>query len=327
MDTETTGLDWKSEPFAVSFSWAENPGTATLSAQSCYIETATLELMPPDLLLGLEELLLSAKILVFHNAKFDLRMLFQVFPYLKDYMLIESIWEDTDLMSRLVMSGKTHSFRLKSLAKDFLDLSTDENEILAAARRKLHLRKSDGYHLLPRRVVIPYALKDAEFTLQLWNFLSQRMDPELRPVYEMEKELTLALLDMESQGMRVDEQYAKRMYQDLGDEVLSLQMAIAGLAGKPLGKNSNKGEFNPNSNPQMLELFEREGHKIPNLQKETLSKLEGDLPQQTLTLKRLIKLHGTYFKNIIDETADGILHPNFKQAEADTGRMSSGKEA
>lgn len=250
---------------------------------------------------------------VFHNAKFDLQKL-QLAGILDEWDWYRI--HDTECLMHLVDEQQPKA--LKRLAKDLLGLETDEAEVLRAARSKLKLRKADGYHALPRDVIEPYARKDAEFTLllfeHLWPLVSE--DAELLALYRTEQELMGVLYDMEAAGLGVDMEYVNDKTKELASEILQLDLHVRDLVGDE--------DFNPGSWQQITAALAARGHQVGSTKKAVLATLDDDLARDILDLRHVSKLYGTYFKALQGETREGILHPNFKQWGTRGRRFSSG---
>lgn len=302
VDTETEGFEFFDRPFCVTIAWAGG---------SAYFELVG---GIPQLV---REVLSESPVWLFHNAKFDLQKL-SLGGLLPGKPLVPERFEDTQILSYLTDEHRRHG--LKPLAKMFLGEETDEEAALRVVRRKLKLRKDDGYHVLPRGVLIPYAVKDAEFTYRLYEVLLKQLyaknDPDLIDLYYMEKELTLVLLDMESRGVAVDLAYADSTAKEYGTKAVVTEMRIRDLTGEE--------EFNPQSNPQIREAFLARGIDKEKYDKVVLKELDDPLAEAILELRSTKKLHGTYLLPILKEQRDGVLHPNFRQTQTKTGRLASG---
>lgn len=307
VDTETTGVTYFDKPFCVTFALTD--GEETYSA---YLE---LEEPVEDFV---KEILARTPNLVFHNTKFDLQKLALVGLIEYGERDPQTIW-DTECMYHLLDEHGTKG--LKDLAERILGETTDEEEVLKVERRKLKLKKADGYHLLPREVLIPYARKDAEFTIRLHNVLQPRVlqSKELGLLNSLEQRLTYTLLRMESQGMGIDVEYVQRTAKAYAHEALKQELIIRDITGND--------DFNPNSPKQIAEYFVSQGIETESTDKATLKALDHELSNAILELRHLRKIHGTYLKAMLDESRDGILHPWFRQHGTRTGRMSSGGAA
>lgn len=296
LDTETTGLGYWDEAFMVSWARRHN---GEIASGVAYV---------PEWDFDSDE-----QELVFHNAKFDVQKLVMC------GFLTELDWtqiHDTEALSHLVNEQQPKA--LKRLAKDILSLETDEQEELKKVRRKLKLKKSDGFDQLPPDVLEPYARADAEFTLQLfeyfWPIVSN--DPDLLRLYQEEQELMGVLYDVEAEGLGVDMEYVDATAKALAENILRLDLLCRDLTGSE--------EFNTGSWQQIQAALQERGHNPPDTKKETLAAIDDELAQAILELRHDTKQYGTYFKNIQAETRDGILHPNFKQWGTRGRRFSSG---
>lgn len=307
LDTETTGLGYWDTAFCVSYAWRDSDGE--LHSTVLYLD----DINAKDLLhMKMDE----AEGLVFHNAKFDLQKL-----GLAGIELPMHIWtfeiHDTEAMSHLLDEQQPKA--LKRLAKEVLGLETDEEAELRLARRKLKLRKKDGYQALPREVLEPYARKDAEFTLLLFeHFYPQiQADDQLRRLYAEEQELAQVLMKMEAAGLAVDMEYVNEETKRLAAKILETDLEIRDMVGDE--------DFNPGSWQQIQAAFKDRGITIESTSKAVLSAVEDPLAERILSLRHNTKMFATYFKALQAEVGeDHILHPNFKQWGTRGRRFSAG---
>lgn len=308
-DTETTGVSFFDAPFCVSMAWADAAGG------SIPLEAHYFELGIPYVEEAVKSILAEAPNLVCHNSKFDFQKVALVGLYDWTGRDPHTVW-DTECLYHLLDEHGTKG--LKDLAERVLGLSTDEEEVLKVERRKLKMKKSDGYHLLPREVLIPYAVKDAEFTIQLFGVLYNKVTgvSDLARINALEQSLTFTLLGMESRGMGLDIDYVRKEASAYANKALEAEILIRDITGDE--------EFNPNSPKQISEYFERMGMAVVGTDKATLKQTDSELAEAILDLRHLRKIHGTYLKPMLEESRDGILHPNYRQHGTRTGRMSSG---
>lgn len=301
-DTETTGVEWHDTAFCVTVAWGD---------EAHYIE------LGDEHRESIAALILKRPLLVCHNAKFDLQK--TIAAGLLERDSLDGRIEDTLAIAHLL--DEHQNKQLKKLAQVELGLTTNEDEHLKVVRRQLKLKKDDGYAVLPRPVLVPYAIKDAAFTYKLWAKLRPRLakHSELVDLYEQEMALTLVLHDMEAAGMAVDLAYVKRMARDFGERIAYTENAIAGLVGRD--------DFNPNSPKQIQEAFANRGVKVDSTAVDVLEKLDDDLAKGILSLRKSSKLRSTYLVPMLKEQRGGIIHPNFRQFGTVTGRMSSGAAA
>lgn len=305
VDTETTGVAYFDTPFCASLAYRHGGELVTRFVDLDHADEAA----------ALKQFLSEADELVFHNAKFDMQKLALVglfVPSERDPLTVH----DTEAIAHLLDEHRPK--KLKVLAKEVLGEETDEAEAIREAKKEHKLRAKDGYHLLPREVVVPYALKDAEFTLRLFEELYPKLCKydDLRSLYTTEQRLTFVLLEMEGNGLAVDLEYVERTAKDYAGKALALEMEIRDIVGSE--------EFNPNSPKQVTDAFLALGIELESTSKESLRDIKHPLAEKLLELRTLKKMHGTYLKPILEEQREGVIHPNFRQHGAKTGRMSSG---
>lgn len=308
IDTETEGVAFFDRPFCFTFTWRRPDGSLT----DGYIELdedAHHEYV--------REILYGSNTWLFHNAKFDLQKTLLEGLCSRERLNqvtlhdTEAIWH---LLNNIDRKG------LKYLAEQHLGdpgLREPEKQ-LAKVRRKLGIKKDDGYFYLPREYVVRYAMADTNLTYRLAVKglpLLQKQE-KLFELYKEEMKLTLCLLDMEAAGLRLDVEYAQRMADDYGMRIMTTLGRIRELSGKP--------ELNPASPKQLKEAFAERGLKLESTDEETLMGVTDELAAEILTFRQLAKMHKTYFVALLHEHRDGIVHPNFRQHGARTGRMSSG---
>ncbi|MDE2103116.1 MAG: hypothetical protein KGL39_38075 [Patescibacteria group bacterium] len=327
VDTETSGLGFYDEPFAATLSWRSPSGE--LRNGYFDLESDGRE----DRIELLRGLLLWTPAWAFHNAKFDLQKL-KLIGAITDDMIDNVELHDTQTAYMLIDENSTKG--LKDLAvrvlgyddtievvvksgknKGSIKRVPKEQHRLNAVRRKLGLKKEDGYHLLPRDVLIPYALRDTDFTLQLYEVLVPRVqsDPDLWGLYLDAMKLKRVLLRMEEDGFALDVPYTEERASEYGVRVMEKWDRVTELVGDE--------DFNPRSPQQVQAAFARRGIKLEDTQVKTLTKLDDDLARALLDYRGDFKTHTTYLIGLLREQRNGIIHPNFNDDGARTGRMSS----
>jgi DNA polymerase-1 len=305
IDTETTGVGWHDEAFMISVAW-HNDGLRTLVID----ERDLSEDMWYREVDGIIEMLQETDKIIMHNAKFDIQKLCRLGVPLS---VFKDKFEDTQALAHLI--NEQQSTSLKYLARTVLGEGTDEDEVLKVWRRKNKIKKDEGYEPIPNEILAPYAAKDAEFTLRLYEVLWNRMPKDLHPLYQIEKNLTLSLLGIEARGLQIDRAYVKLQRKEYGDRIYKLKQRIGELAGE---------EFNPQSPKQLIEVFAQRGVRIAATDKATLASVDDELAALIVELREANKIKSTYLDALAEEAKDGILHPSFRQHGTRTGRMSSG---
>ena len=302
IDTETTGVGWHDEAFMISI--------ATREGSHVYDKRLCKHGEWEDTIKYVHRILAEADSIIMHNAKFDIQKLCRLGFHTS---LFADKFEDTQAIAHLLDEHQSTS--LKYLARTILGEETDEDEVLKVWRRKNKLKKEDGYEPIPNEILAPYAAKDAEFTLRLYQTLWPRLPKDLYPLYELEKNLTLALLKVEAKGMRINKKYVTDKRKEYGDRIYKLKRRIGELAGK---------DFNPQSHQQVLHALSERGFVVSSTSKDALKEVDDELAGLILELRECNKIKSTYFDALHEEAKDYILHPNFRQHGTRTGRMSSG---
>jgi DNA polymerase I-like protein with 3'-5' exonuclease and polymerase domains len=328
-DSETTGVGFYDTPFCFTLSWRNKAG----EIESGYIDTAEEGAERRVALLG--DILRGAPALVAHNLKFDAQkgILAGVFS-MEDLQRTEL--HDTQTIYTLIDENGRKG--LKYLAATVLKIDNTvevkmasgpnkgqtkrvprEEHELALVRRKLKLKKEDGYHLLPRTSIVPYALKDTEFTLLLFEKLLPRLekigDPRLLELYREFMDLKLALLDMEADGLKLDMTYLNETASEYGVKVMEGWDKIVTLTGNP--------ELNPQSPAQIVKAFADRGVVLESTAESVLRDVSDELAGDLLQYRSDKKIHTTYLVGLQHEQREGLTHPSFNDDAARTGRMSS----
>ncbi|HEY8375646.1 MAG TPA: DNA polymerase I, partial [Nannocystis sp.] len=174
-----------------------------------------------------------------------------------------------------------------------------------------------------------YACERVELALKTGAHLRPQIDesPALRALFdELELPLARVLQRIEERGIRVDASVLARQGEALAAEIAALRAKIAEYAGYDL---------NPDSPIQLQKLlFEDLGLEASRKTKTgfstdaaVLEELAAYHPVVGLILeyRSLTKLKGTYIDTLPAEInpVTGRLHTNFRQAVAQTGRLSS----
>ena len=274
---------------------------------------------------------------VFHNSKFDLKMLEYHFgfKFREDY-------EDTILIHYLLDETQgTHG--LKTLAIKYTKFGDYDAKLAEFKKQycKTHkVKEADfTYDLIPFDIISEYAAMDTAVTLEIYYLFKPLIDknPKLLNVY---KKLMIpgstSLKIIEEVGIPLDvnrlkfaqvtinhsiNQAVERLY--AYDEVKQLELA--------------RGEsFNPNSVQQLRELlFDRLGlnpiHKltstgVQSTDAEVLESLDGQHPivNSLLTIRKLSKIKNTYIDKLITELdKDGRIRTGFNLITTTSGRLSS----
>ena len=269
---------------------------------------------------------------VFHHASGDMFILRNI------GIEVVPPYECTLIASNLVDENYS-SRNLKVLATKHLGIETYESNLLKSVIKKYKKIAANGgypfkWSQIPEEVMLPYAKRDPEYTLQLWYYWQTPID-EMRKLYEFEKSLIPLIVNMEWKGLRIDRYLCGRKSREYGDRLDTLyeQMGKFIVDNRiDLGK-----EFNPRSPQQIQKLIlamgvEDEGNKNPktgmpvtdkkSLQKLALNHNFFNLLQQS---RFFTKHKGTYYdplKDYYTSEKNDTAHFMMYQTGAKTGRFS-----
>ena len=314
VDTETSSLNpLDADLVGVSFSYAPN--------KACYIPLAHKNIK------GLKKEIVLKKIKpiledpsikkVGQNIKFD-------FIVLKQNGIEVNPIEDTMLISYTLDAG-SNRHNLDTLSEIHLEHKTiSYKELVGTGKNKLNF--SD----IELDQATEYAAEDADVTLRLYNHLKSKLDEEkLNKVYEsFEKPMVQLLSKMESNGIKVDDLYLKKLSKKFEDKIRKIEKEIYSIAGK---------EFNIGSPKQLGEIIYNE-LKIAKLKKtkkgslatnanilEELALTKHEFPKLILEWRQISKLKNTYSDALQDHISKKTkrVHTSFLLAATNTGRLAS----
>ncbi len=318
IDTETDSLDTKTTNLlGISLS--------TKSGEGCYIPFGhnydgapdQISLSDAEDILG-PVIVANEKKLVGQNLKFDLPVLrrhgFAVTDFFADTMLLSYVFNST---------GSRHG--LDYLAKNYLDYEpTKFDEVVGTGKKRISFSQVD------LDIATEYAAEDADITLRLFKYFSDQLAKEksLNTLLEtIEKPALNALLKIETNGVKIDQNFLESYSKELSLRIDKLQKQAYKIAGE---------EFNLDSPKQLLEiLFNKLGLPIlkktpkgqPSTNEETLVRLseEYELPKVILEYRGLAKLKSTYTDSLVKMIHNQTkrVHTSYQQAVTSTGRLSS----
>ena len=338
VDTETTSLD-ESRAELVGLSLCVKPGHA------CYIPLAHRILEPareldfsdpsgndpsshenePLVQIPLEEALDILRPLftdqsvlkIGHNLKYDMVVL-------RRYGISVSPVDDTMLMS-YILDGGSHGHSMDELAELHLGHTTIKFKDVAGSGKS-----QITFDLVPLDKALTYAAEDADITLQFHQLFKPRLVAEhmVTPYEMLERPLIPVLVDMESEGIKVDRAKLEALSRDFAERQAALEKDIYRLAGR---------EFNVGSPKQLGEvLFQEMQLGVGQKGKsgaystgadvlESLAAEGHELPAKVLEWRQLDKLKSTYTDALIEQInpRTGRVHTSYSMAAASTGRLSS----
>ena len=251
------------------------------------------------------------------NIKFDTHIF-------KNYGIdLNGISDDTMLMSYVIESHQSHG--MDKLSKKYLGHDCISYESMVG--KGVNQITFDQVDINNAK---NYAAEDADVTLQLFNHLKKLLQEEekLPFIYnEIEIPAMKALIDIERNGVLIDEKILHQQSHAIGEKLIQLEKKAFDLAGQP---------FNLSSPKQLQEiLFEKLGIKpikktpkgAPSTGEEVLQELAENYPLPKIILEHrgLAKLKSTYTDKLprMINTKTGRVHTSYNQAVAITGRLAS----
>ncbi len=325
VDTETTGL-YPRDGYVLGISMSYEKDHGAYISTDCVDEEAE----------KLFQELFDNKIVVFHNAKFDLAMLeyhfgFK-FPKFEDTMLLHYCLEE---------QPGTHG--LKQLAMRFTpygDYEQPMHDWIDGYRKANRVLKADfTWDTIPFEIMTHYAAMDAVVTLLVFSKLypAVKKNEKLWSVYE---EILIPacrfLTDVQDIGVPFDRDRLSKsailMQEDIDEAVRQLYE----FDSVKTFERIKQKEFNPNSTVQLRELlFDFVGLKPTGIKTgtgahstnaEVLSILakEHEIPNHILAIRKKSKIKNTYLDKILPQLdRDDRLRTGFNIHSTTSGRLSS----
>lgn len=312
LDTETTGTDpMDAELVGMSFSTTEN--------QAFYIP------VPPDR----KE---ATKIVNEFRSVFENEHSLKVGQNIKYDMLVLQNYGvevrgklfDTMVAHYVLQPELRHN--MDYLAEIYLHYQTIHIEELIGPKGKNQRNMRD----LDPKDVYRYACEDADITLKLKNILEEELkknDAE-KLFYEIEMPLVPVLVNIESNGVRIDTEALKQTSVDFTSRLQDIEQKIYALAGQ---------EFNISSPKQVGEMLFDKLKIVEKAKKtktgqyvtseEVLESLRNkhEIIAKILDHRGLKKLLSTYVDSLplLINPRTGRIHTSFNQTVTSTGRLSS----
>lgn len=280
--------------------------------------------------------LFNCKIVIFHNAKFDIKMLVYhfnfKFPRIEDTML-----QHYDLHE------ETGTHDLKSLALKFTSAGDYEKELVEFKDSycKLHglLKEQFTYDLVPFDIMYKYAGIDGAVTLELFYKFNPLIESNinLKKVYnELLIPGTRLLVQVEENGVPISKETLLEAEVQLEEQLRELKNKLQEFPEVKAYESTLGVEFNPSSTKQLSYLlFELVG-VVPsgimtpakahstNVDALTIMAEQHPIPNLILEIRKLEKIRNTYVTKILAGLdRDDRLRTGFNLHTTTSGRLSS----
>ena len=256
---------------------------------------------------------------IMHNATYDAGWMRAEGVEIKGRMI------DTMITGALVDENRW-SFGLDAMARDYAGIRKDEKMLKAAAAAWGIDPKADMWQL-PPMYVGAYAERDAVATLKLWQALKIQLDEQkLWDIWNTETKLIPCLLDMRSNGVRVDLDKADRNKKLIRKKSKEMRLQIEKEAGL---------EVDIWASASIAKMFDKLGLEYPRTErgapsfnKAYLNNHPSEICQKLVKLREFDKADSTFIDSILRHETNGRIHTELHSTRRDeggpvTGRFSS----
>ena len=255
---------------------------------------------------------------IFHNAQYDVGWL-----KAEGYTINGEI-HDT-MMAAPLLNENEYSYSLNSLGKTYLKEEKDESMLIEAAQAFGINPKSEMYKL-PAKYVGQYAEQDADLTYRLWQILKQGVkEDNVTDIYNLEKALLPALIDMRVRGVRIDIDKAQQVKKQLQKEEKKVIREVKRWYG-----------IEPDlwAAQSLAQVFDRAGldypktpkTKAPSFVANWLENQDHKLPLAIARARKLNKARTTFIdKMILEHLVDGRIHGELHPLRSDDGGTVTGR--
>jgi len=253
---------------------------------------------------------------IMHNATYDAGWMRAEGVEIKGRMI------DTMITGALVDENRW-SFGLDAMARDYAGIRKDEKMLKAAAAAWGIDPKAEMWQL-PPMYVGAYAERDAVATLKLWQSLKIQLDEQkLWSIWHTENNLIPCLLDMRSNGVRVDLDKADRNKKFIRSKTKELRRQIEKEAGL---------EVDIWASASIAKMFDKLGLEYPRTEKGApsfnkayLSSHPSEICQKLVKLREFDKADSTFIDSILRHEHNGRIHTELHSTRRDEGGTVTGR--
>lgn len=343
-DTETKGFEWYGDQLAFLVTWADADGEYWADANDVSaMEAFWVAIRRADVIIG-------------HNLKFDLHQIHHTFAV--DILALAEhegkvLW-DTDFMSRVLHPEGQKKNRaghaLKNLGKIYLraDADAEQQHIkeLAKSLGFRSIKRAGIYYEIYRAypdAIIKYALEDARMTYDIWELFMRELEeaPDgTKRTMALEQKVLPILVRAEERGVATDTARVAEFKHQFEQQARELHDAlVAELGADAVDGPDDNVECDPDDEDADCYASQREA-LIESLQKLgvplyrktksgnslstsklALNEFRFDFPiiEKLFEYRRVLRFLSTYIGPMEGRE---VIHADFQQLEAWTGRMS-----
>jgi len=259
----------------------------------------------------------TPSIKIFHNAMYDVCWIQAL------GLSVSGKIVDTMIASALVDENQMR-YDLNNCAKRYTGKTKNESDLYQAAKDWGVDAKAEMYKL-PAIYVGAYAEKDAELTLELWQELKKEiLHQDIQSIFNLETELFPCLVDMRFLGVRVDEESAHKLKQQLVAQEKELLQSVkkeTGVDTQIWAARSIAQVF------QKLRLpyDSTEKTNSPSFTKNFLQNHPHPTVKLIAQAREINKAHTTFIDTIIKYSHKGRIHAEINQLRSDNGGTVTGR--
>jgi DNA polymerase I-like protein with 3'-5' exonuclease and polymerase domains len=253
---------------------------------------------------------------IMHNATYDAGWLRAEGVEIKGRII------DTMITGALVDENRW-SFGLDAMARDYAGIRKDEKMLKAAAAAWGIDPKAEMWQL-PPMYVGAYAERDAVATLQLWQALKIQLEEQhLWSIWHTETKLIPCLLDMRSNGVRVDLDKADRNKKLIRSKAKEMRRQI---------ENESGVEVDIWASASISKMFDKLGLEYPRTEmgaasftKSFLNNHPSEICQKLVKLREFDKADSTFIDSILRHETNGRIHTELHSTRRDEGGTVTGR--
>ena len=330
VDTETTGL----RPYHgdTLFSVAIYAGSEWYYFNFIEYEGQDVPVLGSEILV---ELIQHPKRIIFHNAKFDMSMLRNVgveipaetvvYCTMTAERVVEGNKPDKGDFSLDVMSKKYGAIKLDTVEKYVKTHKLYVDERIPGKKRTF---RRMFYNLVPFDIIAPYGGGDVLATATIYAKQMQRLEelratrvaqqPDQKSVLKNEMDLLRVVWAMEQRGVKLDRKFCQEAISYYTEQIKKDETSFQTTTGK---------DFKPGS-LLYKEIFAGEKWTYtakgnPSFSSDVIDNFAGETAQIVKRIRYNKHLVDTYLGFEYQADEDGVIHTNFNQHLARTGRFSS----
>lgn len=236
---------------------------------------------------------------------------------------IEGPFADIQVAEPLLDEDKQTNYQLDTLAREYLNVTKNE-DLLRKAANLYGIDPKKDLALLPARYVGAYGEDDAYLPIKIFQHQVDRLkEDNVWDIFLLEQELQPILFKMRKMGVRVDVDKAEQLSKETRrqeDQIIKDIYKICGV------------HINPGSGPEVAKALRSAGLDVPITLKGNPSITDAWLQDQDNRLCSLInlwrkttKMRRDFVDTIRDDHVQGRIYSNWHQLRDSEGGTRSGR--